>query len=223
MRYPETYVARFASKLGLDILPATTASLIGGLLFAHYGLGRVTEPAAQVEPASAEMMQLLLRARDLSAFLNAQLEREKTELAAESNTRRASGRSRGDDQYSGGYIRGRRSRASPGLCGHRPKGRGCDAFVGGCSAGVSALGAACHRQVQQSESASAPFSGSSVADRQDGGPSKFTSCRSHTTWSRRLAAFRAGLAIISEQTQGRIPPPRWSRHPDDRRIAHVCG
>ena len=81
MRYPQTLVARLASKLVLDILPATTASLVGGLLFAHYGLGRATESAAQVAPASAEMMQLL---RDehgvIVSFLNAQLEREKTEL-----------------------------------------------------------------------------------------------------------------------------------------------
>ena len=84
MRYHQTLVARLASKLVLDILPATTASLIGGLLFTHYGLGRVTEPAAQVAPASGEMMQLL---RDehgvIVSFLNAQLEREKTELASE--------------------------------------------------------------------------------------------------------------------------------------------
>jgi hypothetical protein len=83
MRYPQTLVARLASKLVLDILPATTASLVGGLLFTHYGLGRVTEPAAQVAPASAEMMQLL---RDehgvIISFLNAQLEREKAELAS---------------------------------------------------------------------------------------------------------------------------------------------
>ena len=59
MRYPQTLVARLASKLVLDILPATTVSLMGGLLFTHYGLGRVTEPAAQAAPASAEMMQLL--------------------------------------------------------------------------------------------------------------------------------------------------------------------
>jgi hypothetical protein len=92
MRYPQTLVARLASKLVLDILPATTASLIGGLLFTHYGLGRVTEPAAQVAPASAEMMQLL---RDehgvIVSFLNARLEREKNELASEDALRRGSG------------------------------------------------------------------------------------------------------------------------------------
>jgi hypothetical protein len=92
MRYPQTLVARLASKLVLDILPATTVSLMGGLLFTHYGLGRVTEPAAQAAPASAEMMQLL---RDehgvIVSFLNAQLEREKTELASADALRRGSG------------------------------------------------------------------------------------------------------------------------------------
>jgi hypothetical protein len=89
MRYHETLVARFASKLVLDILPATTASLIGGLLFTHYGLGRVPEPAIQVEPASAEMMQLLRDEHGLIvSFMSAQLEREKSELAAESTPRR---------------------------------------------------------------------------------------------------------------------------------------
>jgi hypothetical protein len=92
MRYPQTLVARLASKLVLDILPATTASLVGGLLFAHYGLGRATESAAQVAPASAEMMQLL---RDehllIISFLNAQLEREKTELASGDALRHGSG------------------------------------------------------------------------------------------------------------------------------------
>jgi hypothetical protein len=89
MRYHQTLVARLASKLVLDMLPATAASLIGGLLFTHYGLGRVTEPAIQVEPASAEMMQLL---RDehgvIVSFLNTQLEREKTELASGDALRR---------------------------------------------------------------------------------------------------------------------------------------
>jgi hypothetical protein len=83
MRYPQTLVARLASKLVVDILPATTASLVGGLLFTHYGLGRVTEPAVQVAPASAEMMQLLRDEHGLIAkFLNAQLEREKAEVAS---------------------------------------------------------------------------------------------------------------------------------------------
>src|SRR3984885_5802035 len=92
MRYPQTLVARLAGKLVLDILPATTASLIGGILFTHYGFGRVTVPAAQVAPASAEMMQLLRDEHGLIvSFLNAQLEREKTELASSDALRHGSG------------------------------------------------------------------------------------------------------------------------------------
>jgi hypothetical protein len=92
MRYPQTLVIRLASKLVLDILPATTASLVGGLLFAHYGLGRVTVPAAQVAPASAEMMQLLRDEHGLIiSFLNGQLEREKTELASGDALRHGNG------------------------------------------------------------------------------------------------------------------------------------
>jgi len=84
MRYHETLAARLVSKLVLDILPAATASLIGGLLFTHYGLGHVSEPAAQAAPASAEMMQLLRDEHGLMvAFLNAELAREKAKLAAE--------------------------------------------------------------------------------------------------------------------------------------------
>jgi hypothetical protein len=92
MRYRGTLVARFASKLVVDILPATAASLIGGLLFTHYGLGRVNEPAAQVAPASAEMMQLLRDEHGLMVrLLDAQIEREKTKLASEDSARRESG------------------------------------------------------------------------------------------------------------------------------------
>jgi hypothetical protein len=84
MQYHETLASRLVSKLVLDILPAATASLIGGLLFTHYGLGRVSEPAVQAAPASAEMMQLLRDEHGLMvAFLNAELAREKAKLAAE--------------------------------------------------------------------------------------------------------------------------------------------
>jgi hypothetical protein len=84
MPYHETLAARLVSKLVLDILPAATASLIGGLLFTHYGLGHVSEPVAQAVPASTEMMQLLRDEHGLMvAFLNAELAREKAKLAAE--------------------------------------------------------------------------------------------------------------------------------------------
>jgi len=92
MRYHETLAARWVSKLVLDILPAAAASLIGGLLFSHYGLGRATEPAAQVTPASAEMMQLLRDEHGLMVvLLNAELAREKTGLAAEDAVDQESG------------------------------------------------------------------------------------------------------------------------------------
>ena len=168
MRYPETLVARFASKLVLDILPATTASLIGGLLFTHYGLGRVTEPAAQVEPASAEMMQLL---RDehgvIVSFLNAQLEREKTELAAESNTRRASGEAAATTNTPAGTS----AAAVPGKSGSpRAKVAAVTPSLVVAAPASAPSAPLVIAQVQQSESASAPFAGSSVAHRQDGGP-----------------------------------------------------
>jgi hypothetical protein len=84
MQYHETLTARLVNKLVLDILPAATASLIGGLVFTHYGLGHVSEPAAQVAPASPEMMELLRDEHGLMvAFLNAELAREKAKLAAE--------------------------------------------------------------------------------------------------------------------------------------------
>jgi hypothetical protein len=84
MPYHEMLAARLVSKLVLDILPAATASLIGGLLFTHYGFGHVSEPVAQAVPASAEMMQLLRDEHGLMvAFLNAELAREKAKLAAE--------------------------------------------------------------------------------------------------------------------------------------------
>jgi hypothetical protein len=92
MRYHETLVACLVSKLVLDILPAAAASLAGGFLFTHCGLGRVTEPAAQAAPAPAEMMQLLRDEHGLIVtFQNAQLARERSELAAEDAARRGSG------------------------------------------------------------------------------------------------------------------------------------
>jgi len=92
MQYHETLGTRLASKLVLDFLPAAAASLLGGLLFTHYGLGRVTEPAAQVAPASPEMMQLLRDEHGLMvAFLNAELARERNGLTAEDAVRSGSG------------------------------------------------------------------------------------------------------------------------------------
>jgi len=82
MRYETRLLRRFFSKL-FDILPAALASAVGGFLFTHYELGRAPEPAAQVAPASAEMMQLLRDEHGLIVnFLNARIANEKPQIAA---------------------------------------------------------------------------------------------------------------------------------------------
>jgi hypothetical protein len=71
------------TKVVHDVLPAALASLIGGLLFTHFQLARVAGPAVQTAPASAEMMQLLRDEHGLIVnFLKAEMNKEKTELAA---------------------------------------------------------------------------------------------------------------------------------------------
>ena len=86
-------LARFFSKLVLDILPAALASVIGGLLFTHvdwnqawvqvqvWGRAPAVERAA---PASPEMMQLVHdeHAAVLS-YVKAQVAAERNRLAAE--------------------------------------------------------------------------------------------------------------------------------------------
>jgi hypothetical protein len=78
---------RFLAKLLFDVVPATLASIIGGILFTHYqmGYGAAPRPAAeQAAPASAEMVKLL---RDEHAvivdFLKAKAAAEKSRLAVE--------------------------------------------------------------------------------------------------------------------------------------------
>lgn len=89
MRYEKPLLRRFFSKLVLDVLPAALASLVGGFLFTHYGLGRAPEPAAQVAPASAEMMQLLRDEHGLIVnFLKARIANEKKQLEAEAGAPR---------------------------------------------------------------------------------------------------------------------------------------
>jgi hypothetical protein len=74
---------RLLTKLVHDVLPAALASLIGGLLFTHFQLARMAEPAMQVAPASAEMMQLLRDEHGLIVnFLKAEMTKEKAQLAA---------------------------------------------------------------------------------------------------------------------------------------------
>ncbi|MGA3310316.1 MAG: hypothetical protein ABSD08_17160 [Xanthobacteraceae bacterium] len=92
MPYNVPLLARFLAKLVLDILPAALASVIGGFLFTHYQLGRAPQPtaAAQVAPASAEMMQLVRDEHALIVnFLKAQMVAEKTKLTAEDEAPRA--------------------------------------------------------------------------------------------------------------------------------------
>jgi hypothetical protein len=81
----------FLRKLVLDVMPATLASAIGGLVFTHYGLSRAPEPvAAHVAPASPEMMQLLRDEHGLIAnYLKAKAASEKERLAAEDAEARA--------------------------------------------------------------------------------------------------------------------------------------
>src|SRR6267154_164212 len=51
---------RFCSKLLYELLPATIASVVGGLLFSHYAKTPVATPAAAMMiPASAEMIQMV--------------------------------------------------------------------------------------------------------------------------------------------------------------------
>lgn len=91
MRYETPLLRRFFTKFVLDILPAALASAIGGFVLTHYGLGRAQEPAAaQVAPASAEMMQLLRDEHGLIVnFLAAQIAKQKKQLAEEGAPRAA--------------------------------------------------------------------------------------------------------------------------------------
>lgn len=84
MRYETPVLKRFLTKLIHDVLPAALASVIGGFLFTHFQLGRAPEPvAAQVAPASAEMMQLLRDEHGLIvSFLEARIANEKKQLVA---------------------------------------------------------------------------------------------------------------------------------------------
>jgi hypothetical protein len=81
------FLARFAGKFVLDIMPTALASVIGGFLFTQYHFGRAAVPhpaLEQVTPASAEMMALV---RDEHAmivdYLKTQMAAEKTRQAAQ--------------------------------------------------------------------------------------------------------------------------------------------
>ena len=79
-------LARFGSKLVLDILPAALASVIGGILFTHFQVGRMTSPPAaeQATPVSAEVLALVRNEHDaIIGYLKSQMAAEKNRLAAQ--------------------------------------------------------------------------------------------------------------------------------------------
>jgi hypothetical protein len=78
-------LTRFGSKLVHDILPAALASVIGGILFTHFQLGRYAPaPAEQVGPASVEVLALVRDEHDaIIGYLKSQMAAEKNRLAAQ--------------------------------------------------------------------------------------------------------------------------------------------
>src|SRR5499427_9997849 len=79
-------LARFGSKLVLDILPAALASVIGGILFTHFQISRMTSPPAaeQTTPVSAEVLALVRDEHDaIIGYLKSQMAAEKQRLAAQ--------------------------------------------------------------------------------------------------------------------------------------------
>jgi hypothetical protein len=79
-------MVRLLGKFVLEVLPAVLASVIGGMLLAHYQLARPTAGASAVEsaaPASAEMVRLVQEEHAMIRdFLLAQSAAEKSRAAA---------------------------------------------------------------------------------------------------------------------------------------------
>jgi len=84
MRNKAPILGGLLRKLLLDVMPTAFASAIGGFLLTHYGFNRAAEPvAAQVAPASPEMMQVLRDEHGLIVnYLKAHVANEKKQLAA---------------------------------------------------------------------------------------------------------------------------------------------
>jgi hypothetical protein len=82
---PLPLLRRFGSKLALDVFPAVLASVIGGILFTHFQLGRVAPaPAEQASAASAEVLALVRDEHDaIIGYLKSQMAAEKDRLAAQ--------------------------------------------------------------------------------------------------------------------------------------------
>ena len=138
---------RFLAKFVLEILPAALASLIGGILFAHYQFGQPASPRPAREaagPATAEMMRLIRDEHSLvHDFLTAQQSVEKARLAA--SAAEAARCHRGQDG------RGR----LPPLSGQRRQDRGASQQdrCGRCGAGSGSD--ADHRSIAERATASA--------------------------------------------------------------------
>ena len=85
-RFGFPFLARFAGKFVLDILPAALASVIGGFLFTQYQLGRTAAPPSteQMSPASAEVLALVREEHEaIIGYLKSQMAAEKNRLAAQ--------------------------------------------------------------------------------------------------------------------------------------------
>ncbi len=108
MPYDAPLPVRFLSKLVLDILPAALASVIGGVLFAQYQVGRPAARAPAIEqaaPASAEMMRLVRDEHALIAdFLKAELAAEKSRLAEEEGARRVAAAAKPAAATAAGHV-----------------------------------------------------------------------------------------------------------------------
>jgi hypothetical protein len=80
-------LVRYLGKFVLEVLPAALASVIGGMLLAHYQLSHPTAAPATVEssaPASAEMVRLVREEHAMIRdFLLAQNAAEKRQVAAD--------------------------------------------------------------------------------------------------------------------------------------------
>jgi hypothetical protein len=80
------FLGRFVGKFVLDVLPATLASVIGGILFTQFQLGRAAPPPVteQIRPASAEVLALVRDEHDaIIGYLKSQMAAEKSRLAAQ--------------------------------------------------------------------------------------------------------------------------------------------
>lgn len=79
------WLARFAGKVILDVLPAALASVIGGFLFTQYHFGHSAAPQlVAVQPASPEMMAMVRDEHALiMSYLKAQTAAEQRRDAAE--------------------------------------------------------------------------------------------------------------------------------------------